>query len=207
MRTCWWSTVRTGRSSTSTSSSSSGCLPSLDPMFQSVGAVYGAAAAAVVLTGMGRTECRAARMVSAGASVLAQDEASCAVWAAAGRPRSRSCLRGHASRTSWRVGSPRGWEATFANRAAPSDSRGASGSPHRPATDHEPPLEIETALSVLLRERGISTLDELITILVMNKEPGLSNRVVEALLNNETYFFRDRTPFDTLAKNAIPRSP
>jgi chemotaxis protein methyltransferase CheR len=62
---------------------------------------------------------------------------------------------------------------------------------------------IETALSALLRERGISTLDELITILVMEKEPGLSNRVVEALLNNETYFFRDRTPFDTLSRNAL----
>ena len=63
---------------------------------------------------------------------------------------------------------------------------------------------IETALSSLLRERGIPTLDELITILVMGKEPGLSNQVVEALLNNETYFFRDRTPFDLLAKHALP---
>jgi chemotaxis protein methyltransferase CheR len=63
---------------------------------------------------------------------------------------------------------------------------------------------IETALSSLLRERGIATLDELITILVMGKEPGLSNQVVEALLNNETYFFRDRTPFDTLARLALP---
>jgi chemotaxis protein methyltransferase CheR len=63
---------------------------------------------------------------------------------------------------------------------------------------------IETALSSLLRERGIATLDELITILVMGKEPGLSDQVVEALLNNETYFFRDRTPFDTLARHALP---
>ena len=63
---------------------------------------------------------------------------------------------------------------------------------------------IETALSALLRERGIATLDELITILVMGREPGLSQQVVEALLNNETYFFRDRTPFDTLARHAIP---
>jgi len=63
---------------------------------------------------------------------------------------------------------------------------------------------IETALSSILRERGISTLDELITILVMGKEPSLSNQVVEALLNNETYFFRDRTPFDTLSKHALP---
>jgi chemotaxis protein methyltransferase CheR len=64
---------------------------------------------------------------------------------------------------------------------------------------------IETAVSALLRERGIATLDELITILVMNKEPGLSNQVVEALLNNETYFFRDRSPFDLLARHALPQ--
>jgi chemotaxis protein methyltransferase CheR len=64
---------------------------------------------------------------------------------------------------------------------------------------------IETALSSLLRERGIATLDELITILVMGKEPGLSNQVVEALLNNETYFFRDRAPFDLLARHALPQ--
>ncbi len=63
---------------------------------------------------------------------------------------------------------------------------------------------IETALSSLLRERSIATLDELITILVMGKEPSLSQRVVEALLNNETYFFRDRTPFDQLGRAALP---
>ena len=63
---------------------------------------------------------------------------------------------------------------------------------------------IETALSALLRERGIQTLDELITILVMGKEPSLSNQVVEALLNNETYFFRDRAPFDLLSRYALP---
>ncbi len=63
---------------------------------------------------------------------------------------------------------------------------------------------IETALSKLLRERGIATLDELITILVMGKEPNLSQQVVEALLNNETYFFRDRSPFDLLQRHTLP---
>jgi chemotaxis protein methyltransferase CheR len=63
---------------------------------------------------------------------------------------------------------------------------------------------IETALSSLMRERSISTLDELITILVMGKEPSLSQQVVEALLNNETYFFRDRAPFDLLQRYALP---
>jgi len=64
---------------------------------------------------------------------------------------------------------------------------------------------IETALSALLRERGIPTLDELITILVMGREPSLATKVVEALLNNETYFFRDRTPFDLLSHAALPK--
>jgi chemotaxis protein methyltransferase CheR len=63
---------------------------------------------------------------------------------------------------------------------------------------------IETALAALLRERGIATLDELITILVMGREPSLSQEVVEALLNNETYFFRDRGPFDLLSRYALP---
>jgi chemotaxis protein methyltransferase CheR len=64
---------------------------------------------------------------------------------------------------------------------------------------------IETALAALLRERGIPTLDELITILVMGREPSLATQVVEALLNNETYFFRDRTPFDLLGKATLPK--
>lgn len=63
---------------------------------------------------------------------------------------------------------------------------------------------LETALSQLLRERGIASIDELITILVMGREPSLSTRVVEALLNNETYFFRDRAPFDLLKATALP---
>jgi len=64
---------------------------------------------------------------------------------------------------------------------------------------------IETALSGLLKERGIGSLDELITILVMGREPALSSMVVEALLNNETYFFRDRGPFDLVARQALPQ--
>jgi two-component system chemotaxis response regulator CheB len=67
------------------SASFSGCMPSLDPMLQSIGALYGASAAGVVLTGMGRDGVQgAARIVAAGGSILAQDEASCAVW---GMPR------------------------------------------------------------------------------------------------------------------------
>jgi two-component system chemotaxis response regulator CheB len=65
--------------------SSSGCMPSVDPMFASAGAVFGAGALGVVLTGMGRDGVEGAqRLVACGGSVIAQDEASCAVW---GMPR------------------------------------------------------------------------------------------------------------------------
>ena len=64
---------------------------------------------------------------------------------------------------------------------------------------------IETALKSLMRERGLSTLDQLIALLVTGREPALGDRVVEALLNNETYFFRDRTPFDLLLGEPLKR--
>jgi two-component system chemotaxis response regulator CheB len=65
--------------------STSGCMPSVDPMLASVGAIFGTGALGVVLTGMGRDGVEgASRLVACGGSVLAQDEASCAVW---GMPR------------------------------------------------------------------------------------------------------------------------
>lgn len=65
--------------------SSSGCMPSVDPMLASSGAIFGAGAMGVVLTGMGRDGVEgASRLVACGGSVFAQDEASSAVW---GMPR------------------------------------------------------------------------------------------------------------------------
>jgi two-component system chemotaxis response regulator CheB len=63
----------------------SGCLPSVDPMFASAGAEFGDGAVGVILTGMGKDGTEgASKLVASGGSVLAQDEASCAVW---GMPR------------------------------------------------------------------------------------------------------------------------
>jgi two-component system chemotaxis response regulator CheB len=65
--------------------STSGCMPSVDPMLASVGAIYRQGALGVVLTGMGRDGVEGAgRLVACGGSIIAQDEASCAVW---GMPR------------------------------------------------------------------------------------------------------------------------
>ena len=54
-------------------------------MFASLGSVYGKDGLGVILTGMGRDGTEgAARLVACGGSIIAQDEASSAVW---GMPR------------------------------------------------------------------------------------------------------------------------
>lgn len=59
----------------------SGCLPSADPMFESVGAAFGVGALAIVLSGMGRDGAAGAqRLVSAGGGLIAQDRESSVVW-------------------------------------------------------------------------------------------------------------------------------
>lgn len=63
---------------------------------------------------------------------------------------------------------------------------------------------LETALKTLLRDRGLDTLDHLITRLVTSRDSILADEVVDALLNNETSFFRDRAPFDLLARDVLP---
>jgi two-component system chemotaxis response regulator CheB len=57
------------------------CRPAIDALFASTGEVYGGAALAIILTGMGQDGLRGVEILRAqGASVLAQDEASSVVW-------------------------------------------------------------------------------------------------------------------------------
>ena len=64
---------------------------------------------------------------------------------------------------------------------------------------------IETALQPLMRDRGIGSLDGLVAALVARTDESLADEVVEALLNNETFFFRDRPSFDLLLGPALQR--
>lgn len=59
----------------------SGCMPSADPMFAAVGAIYGGGACVVLLSGMGHDGLTGAGIVAAaGGTVLAQDHESSVVW-------------------------------------------------------------------------------------------------------------------------------
>jgi chemotaxis protein methyltransferase CheR len=64
---------------------------------------------------------------------------------------------------------------------------------------------IETALQPLMRERDIGSLDGLVAALVARSNEGLADAVVEALLNNETFFFRDRQAFELLLGPVLQR--
>ena len=57
------------------------CRPAVDPLLRSVTEVFGARAAAVILTGMGSDGCKGSRILAeAGGTILAQDEQSSVVW-------------------------------------------------------------------------------------------------------------------------------
>ena len=61
--------------------SRSGCMPSVDPMFDSLADVYGSRALGIVLSGMGRDGCDGAQsLIDRGGAVVVQDRASSVVW-------------------------------------------------------------------------------------------------------------------------------
>jgi chemotaxis protein methyltransferase CheR len=64
---------------------------------------------------------------------------------------------------------------------------------------------IDTALASIIRARGFTSVDQLVARLVSGRDTALAEQVIEALLNNETYFFRDRLPFDLLLGGPVDR--
>lgn len=64
---------------------------------------------------------------------------------------------------------------------------------------------IDSALASILREHGFAHLDQLVATLVTGRDPRLTETVIEALLNNETYFYRDKLPFDLLLGGPLAR--
>ncbi|MEO0871580.1 MAG: CheR family methyltransferase [Pseudomonadota bacterium] len=67
---------------------------------------------------------------------------------------------------------------------------------------------VSSALSGVFREYGISNEDQLVCLIESHRSMAarrkLIRQIVEALLNNETYFFRDKPTFDQLPEAILP---
>ncbi len=61
---------------------------------------------------------------------------------------------------------------------------------------------VETALKPILRERGLETLEELVGEILDGRDKAVGDIVVDALLNQESSFFRDAAVIDLLADAA-----
>lgn len=63
---------------------------------------------------------------------------------------------------------------------------------------------LESRLNELARVLGLRDLNELYTKAKTSMTNALKERIIEAMTTNETYFFRDQHPFETLKKEIIP---
>jgi chemotaxis protein methyltransferase CheR len=63
---------------------------------------------------------------------------------------------------------------------------------------------IESRLTPLLFEQGMNSLEDLIFALRRDRFSPLHRKVVDAITNNETWFFRDGYPFEALKEIVLP---
>ena len=64
---------------------------------------------------------------------------------------------------------------------------------------------VDSRLVPIARKRGIADLDELVASVRSNKDSNLNNDVVEAMTTNESFFFRDIKPFESLKNSVLPQ--
>jgi chemotaxis protein methyltransferase CheR len=63
---------------------------------------------------------------------------------------------------------------------------------------------VESRLLPVARKMGLGSLGDLVATLKDGKSDPLMTMVVEAMTTNETYFFRDKTPFDNFRSTVLP---
>ncbi len=72
------------------------------------------------------------------------------------------------------------------------------------AFDQSKSFLIESRLGPLAAELGCANYQEFYSKIKSNRHPRLVNQVIDAITVNETYFFRDQTPFNLLRHKIIP---
>jgi chemotaxis protein methyltransferase CheR len=64
---------------------------------------------------------------------------------------------------------------------------------------------VESRLSPICRRFEMDNLSQLVTVLKGGRGANIENAVVEAMTTNETFFFRDKGPFDLFKEVLLPR--
>lgn len=64
---------------------------------------------------------------------------------------------------------------------------------------------VESRVLPIVKREKLGGLGDLALILERGQNPALAKEVIEAMTINETYFFRDRTPFDKFRDVVLPR--
>ena len=181
------------------------CKPAVDPLFTSAIDVWQGGVLAVILTGMGSDGMRGGKqIVAAGGNVIAQDEASSVVWGMPGAAAHDGIcaailpLQQIASETGSVIcGRPFVTPLDFEYlRKFLKDRSGLDL-----AVDKQ--YLVESRLIPLARKAGLSGIGELVQKM-KNGAEALMVDVVEAMTTNETFFFRDKTPFEHLRETMLP---
>jgi chemotaxis protein methyltransferase CheR len=63
---------------------------------------------------------------------------------------------------------------------------------------------VDSRVMPIVRREKLSGLDELVALLMKGQSPKLAKDVIEAMTINETYFFRDKSPFDQFRSFMLP---
>ena len=63
---------------------------------------------------------------------------------------------------------------------------------------------VDSRVMPIVRREKLSSLDELVALLMKGQSPKLAKDVIEAMTINETYFFRDKSPFDQFRSFMLP---
>jgi chemotaxis protein methyltransferase CheR len=63
---------------------------------------------------------------------------------------------------------------------------------------------VESRLAPIARRDGFPSIDDLVTAIRVRRDSKLIDAVVDAMTTNETFFFRDKTPFDIFETTILP---
>jgi len=63
---------------------------------------------------------------------------------------------------------------------------------------------LESRLTPIARKKGMETLDDLINEIRLRRKEDLLREITDAMTTNESFFFRDNTPFDLFKDHVMP---